>query len=260
MRNRPDTDLITKFFNEYVYVKHHCAEVRCFNSQVNFQTSKVVPAEKGRLVVGWFTNANYLACHLERLDGVSAYITVNPVSLARRPKEAENKLLNCRKGFCCDDQDITVIRYIIIDIDPPRVGNNMINSTDKELKDCLDTRDKIIVEIGDSFGFQNAIMPGISGNGAFILIRLSDFEKDEQLNQDIEEFLKYLSDKYKNSCCSIDYQTGNASRHLPIPGTWKYRNLVSTAARPHRQVAINLPSELNNARSIRSEGLASCSS
>lgn len=252
MKKYQDTELIQRFFKEYVYVKNCCAEVRVFGAAVNYKTNRVIRAEKNKIVTGWFTDADELVCELQRLDSVSAYMTVNPVTISRRPIEAKNKLQNYRKDFCCNDQDILVFRYLIIDIDPPRIGNTNVNSTDKELASCIDLRNQIIDEVGLS----HCSLTGTSGNGAFILVHLSDCEMGEIQNQKVEGFLKYISDKYKGNPCSVDTNTKNPSRHLPIPGTWKYRDLVSTNERPHRQVTIDFPEPgKTNDRPIRSDGM-----
>lgn len=253
MINKLNTDLIRTFFNDFIYVKNHCAEVRCFDSQVHFRTNRIIRQQK-TIVTGWFTSADELVCELQRLDGVSAYITVNPVSLARRPIEARNCLRNYSKGFCCDDQDITVFRYLIIDIDPPRQENVRVNSTEQELLSCIKLRNQIL----DKEGLSYCSLPGISGNGAFILVHLKDCEMGEELNQDVEEFSKYLSDKYKNNSCKVDANTRNPSRHLPIPGTWKFRDPIATQLRPHRQVTIDL--EARDAGAIRHQEMGDGSS
>ena len=122
--NPIDTKLIRKFFDTYIYVKNHCAEVRIFNARVDRQSNRIVrQPRKSRFsttVAGWFDRSDELACELSRVENCSCYITVNPASLSRRPVYARNKLQILRHEEFVLDQDITFCRYLIIDIDPIR--------------------------------------------------------------------------------------------------------------------------------------------
>ena len=96
-----------------------------------------------------------------------------------------------------------------------------------------------------------ACLPGISGNGCFILLSLEDHEDDENYKCNLTGFVKHIASRYDNEICKIDTNTCNPSRHLPIPGTWKYRDEVSSSLRPHRRVEI----ELLDAEKIRHIGM-----
>ena len=229
-----ERDTITKFFDKFLYVKNHCVEVRLFHSQIDYTSRQVVRTDKKLTVAGWFTDASQLVCELSRVNQVSVYATVNPVTLTRRPLHAKNTFKLLKQGEFATDLDISIIRYLIIDIDPIRLETQKkINSTDKELAECIAVRDAIVQEI-DS----DALFPGISGNGTFILVSLADYENDDTLHNDITRFVEYLALKYSNRFCKVDVQTRNPSRPLPLPGTRKFRDPVSTPDRPCRMVTI----------------------
>jgi hypothetical protein len=233
--NKIDFKSVEEFFN-LVYVPGHCCEVRVFSSWVDRTSRRIVRAEEKFTVAGWFDSYMELECELNRIENVSVYISVNPIPLTNRPRHARNNLSVLRQGDFVTDKHIHVVNHLIVDIDPIRLqGNSKVNSTNKELFECINVRDTIIKEIG----LENNCIYGISGNGAFILIALPDYKNDDTTIIKLSKFVNYLSQKYSNQHCVIDTQSKNASRHLALPGTWKHRSAVSTPDRPHRRVEIH---------------------
>ena len=242
--NQINTSLVEEFFNDIIFYKDACAEVRIFSSMVD-RTNHVIRSAYPTTVAGWFTRSDCLISQLSRVYNCSSYITVNPVALGRRPSHAKNNLKILRKGEFCTDQDILLIRYLIIDIDPPSKSSaRTLNSTNEELLNCISTRNKIISD----FGLTDHCLAGISGNGAFILISVPDYDLKSGISK-VAELTQAISNEYSNENCKVDINTKNPSRLLSIPGTTKYRDIVSSPERPHRRVEIFSPGLSNHATS-----------
>lgn len=238
--NQINKSLIEEFFNDIVKYDNACAEVRIFQAKVD-RSNRIVRSNHPTTVAGWFTRSDELACELSRIDNCSSYITVNPVGLGRRPSHAKNTLNILRKGEFCTDQDILVIRYLIIDIDPPsKTSARTQNSTNEELLNCISTRNRIIID----FGLPDHCLAGISGNGAFILISVPDYNLESGIKKNAE-LTQAISNQYSSDICKIDTNTKNPSRLLSIPGTMKFRDVISTPDRPHRRVEIHEPGQLH---------------
>lgn len=230
-------DIVKSFF-DLVCIPGHCCEVRCFDSLVNFKTRRVVrsPKDQNFTVAAWFDSWPELECELSRIEDVSCYISVNPVPLTNRPRNARNNLQVLKKGQFITDASIHTYKYLILDIDPIRLqGNSKVNSTNQELFECINVRDKIIKEIG----LEENCIYGSSGNGAFILISLPDMTNNDDTIIKLSKFVNYLASKYDNKNCVIDTNSKNASRMLGIPGTMKRRDSASSTERPHRYVEIH---------------------
>lgn len=235
--NTIDLKSVEDFFN-LVYVDGFCCEVRCFNSTVDSMSHMIVRSKDSHTVAGWFTSFAYLRCELSRIKDVSCYISVNPVKLERRPVLGKNNLRFLPKDGYATDSDIDHIRHIIIDIDPIRLpSKSKLNSTNQELFECINVRDKIIADLD----LRESCVYGISGNGAFILIDTTEerYENNETTRAEIFRFINYISQRYSNQHCRVDTNPINASRMLGIPGTYKYKDVFSTPDRPHRRVELH---------------------
>jgi hypothetical protein len=232
-----DYSLVENFFN-LVHVNGFCLEVRCFDAVVASGSHWITRSREKYTVAGWFTSYAELRCEISRIQNVSCYISVNPVKISRRPLRAKNSLKILKQGEFVLDSDIDLIRFIIVDIDPIRLpSQNKINSTNQELFECICVRDKII----EDFDIKDKAVYGISGNGAFILIDVTEynFPNTGETRTKIDKFIRYLSEKYKNKYCIVDTNSSNPSRMIGIPGTWKYKNEFSTPDRPHRKLDIH---------------------
>lgn len=234
--NQINKQLIEEFYTDIIQYPNSCCEVRVFNAQPD-RSNRIVRSSNKTTCAGWFTRSDELICELSRVENCSCYITVNPVELSRRPSHAKNTLKVLRKGEFATDNDILLIRYLIVDIDPPSKDSaRTINSTSEELLNCISVRNKIISDIN----IDNNCIAGISGNGAFILISLPDYQTDSGV-QKTAKLTQCISNGYSSELYKIDVNTKNPSRLLAIPGTVKFRNPVSTSERPHRRVEILVP-------------------
>jgi hypothetical protein len=235
--NQIDFKSVESFFS-LVHIPNYCCEVRCFDAEVDHRTRSIIRSKQSYTVAGWFTSFAELRCELARVKDVSCYISVNPVKIGRRPAHAKNTLKVLKKGEFTIDSDIDHIRFIIIDIDPIRLpSQNKINSTNQELFECINVRDKIIQD----FDLKDKCIYGISGNGSFILIDTTYPKIDNTIENktNISKFINYVSEKYSNKHCVVDTNSANASRMLGIPGTWKLKSAITSHDRPHRRVEIH---------------------
>jgi hypothetical protein len=245
--NQIDFNIVENFF-KLVYVNNYCCEVRCFNAMVDRRTHWIVRSQEPFTVAGWFTRFDELRCELSRIRDVSCYISVNPIKLGRLPNHAKNNLKILKTNEFCLDSDIAIIRHIIIDIDPVRLpSKSKVNSTNQELFECINVRDNILSDLD----LKDKSVYGISGNGAFILIDVSDpkLENNDQTKMNISKFINYISGKYSNKYCVVDTQSANASRMIGLPGSFKYKDIINTTDRPHRRVEIH--GQVNDAISVQ---------
>lgn len=240
--NEINKSIIEEFYNNIISYPNSCSEVRIFNAKVD-RSNWVVRCQDPFTVSGWFTDSSNLICELSRIHNCSVYITVNPVSLGRRPIRARNTLHVLRKGEFATDQDIAVIRYLIVDIDPieKEKKSRKVNSTDAELQACIDTRDRIV----DGLGLSDHCLSGTSGNGTFILISLPELDNDNSSKSKISSLVNHIYSNFSNDSCKIDINTKNPSRLIAIPGTVKYRDIISTPERPHRRVEVHRPGPIH---------------
>jgi hypothetical protein len=93
-----------------------CIEVRVF--KVGFAKSSFIVADSRypKNVSAWFERPEELLAQAKRLDGVSGYVTLNPVRsdlLARA-----NYLVKC--DHATKDEDIVALNWLYLDFDPTR--------------------------------------------------------------------------------------------------------------------------------------------
>lgn len=231
-----DRPIVESFFDKYLYHSEDtCVEMRVFNSYPS-STRHICANPQGiPTTCGcWTRLSDRFSDQAARVRGRSTYATINPVSVATRPTRAEDcfKVLNA--GEFAKDSDITVIKYVIIDIDPVTDGSRKCNSTNKELFECINVRDAIIKDLG----LYGSSLAGISGNGSFVLLRLNNLENEAESLNAMFDLFKDLDTKYSNNLAKVDINTMNPSRLIAVPGTWKYRGAEETPERPYRKVEI----------------------
>lgn len=167
----------------------------------------------GSTLAGWYDDLDRLAAQSSRLLTVSGYVTINPVRadlLAR----SDNRLSRVR--HTTRDEDVAVLRWLYLDIDPARPPD--VSSTDAELCAAVARRDAIL---GDQPELAASAMWGKSGNGAWILIRLPDYPSDAKHRGLIAETVRALGREYNDDAVLIDAATVNPSRLIGLPGTIK---------------------------------------
>jgi hypothetical protein len=236
--HRIDLDIAEKFFDDFIYVDGHCAEVRVWGARVNFSTNKIIKSENKQSVVsGWFTSGPELAFELSRIqDDLSAYVTVNPVNIGNRPRKSRNNLTHIKKGTLTTDEDISYIRWFIIDIDPRATeSRRKKNSSSSQFSSCIEVCNQIIDDKILSLSSSDFLC-GCSGNGTWIMVRLPDIENNSDIKDCIEYTVRYISNKYSNDDVDVDVNSKNPSRMLGIPGTVKFKAEKCDHDHPYRRI------------------------
>lgn len=242
MPHEIDTDAVRRFFDDHIYVEGFCAEVRVLCARVDPRSRLIVRNERKNTVVGWFTRSDELACELRRIRGASSYITMNPVALSGRPKEAENRLVQGRKGMFVESEDVAMWRYFMIDIDPPRTwaaNQKTKNSTDEERDACREMASQIVAD----FGLAEHAMIG-TANGAYVLVRVPDWPNKPDRRAWVQDTLARIASKYSTVRCHVDPGTYQPHQGVGIPGTYKFRGETETPDRPYRLVGLESTHDL----------------
>jgi hypothetical protein len=188
------------------------------------------PGFGGSTLAGWYDDVERLTAQSRRLRGVSGYVTINPVRadlLAR----CDNRLARVR--HTTRDADIACLRWLYLDIDPVRPPE--ISSTDSELAAALARRDAIL---GDHPELAASALWGRSGNGGWILIRLSDYPNDPPHRALVAEAVGTIARGYSDAAVLIDTATVNPARLIGLPGTLKAKG-SNRPERPWRLVTLD---------------------
>lgn len=222
-------------FISIILDSNHCCEIRGIKATIMNSGLIVSPQKYHRTVGGFFNDPPKMIAELKHFQGVSAYITVNPVN-RRLLGRTNNRMMILESGGATKDEDIECLRWLYIDIDCKRPSG--VSSTNEELASCIELRNKVLAE--ESKIRENSVW-GCSGNGAWILVRLEDWpNNDESKNRQVK-WLSHLAQKYGidgQSDTFIDQRTKNASRVMCFPGTLKCKgdNVIET---PWRLVTID---------------------
>jgi hypothetical protein len=230
-----DTVVARRFLDVLATPPAGCIELRVLRAAFDRQ-GRVCRADAsgggfgGSTLAGWFDNHERLLTEAQKLRGVSAYVTFNPVRpdlLAR----SDNRLTRAR--HTTRDVDILCLRWLYLDIDPLRPAE--ISSTDAELAAAIARRDAIL---GDQPGLAAAAAWGCSGNGAWILVRLPDYPNDPHHAALLTRSLAALDQKYSDNTVRIDTATANPARLIGLPGTLKAKG-SNRPERPWHRVTLD---------------------
>lgn len=235
-----DGDQIERFFNLHLKYPDSCVEIMALNAGYGVGRG-IVRSAKETAFGGWFTNPYEIAAEVSRLENVSAYWTVNPVLIDRRPRDGRNNLRMLRKNEGAKDQDIKIIRYMVIDIDP-RSRLVKGSSTDEELQDCLAIRDRIVIDRT----LADHSMVGMSGNGGLVIVRLPDMPNDEMTRASIASYIDSLSFYKGELGAHVDTQKSVSApcRMIAIPGTRKCKGDYETPTNPWRIATIDIKDDI----------------
>ena len=189
-------------------------------------------------VYGYFDNAELFAKAAIALDGLKPrpkgiYFTPNPCKPELLSRAANRLLAASKDRPLTSDQDISVIRWLLIDLDPARPSG--ISASSEELAAAL-KMGKEIVAFMTEFGFPRPVS-GLSGNGYHLNYRLPDLPNEAYVsgrtNGLIARSLAALAAKFAGSGVKVDITVGNAARIWKLYGTWACKG-DDTSDRPHR--------------------------
>lgn len=198
---------------------------------------RILKTDKGT-VSGYFDDNEKLINSIQKYVGkYDIYVTLNPTKdemLAR----CSNRLQTYAKNTS-SDQDIKVIRHVLIDIDPIRASG--ISATDEEKRAALELIKKIRKDlVADDF--PEPIVAD-SGNGYHMLLPVELANTKDNVAT-VKEFLGTLDFLYSNNQAQVDVTTYNPSRIVKLYGTKACKG-DDTEDRPHRwSMLVKVPEEL----------------
>jgi putative DNA primase/helicase len=215
---------------DYLVRPGECFEIRILDADEN-RAGKIVPADKyKKTYAGYFDDINAAVREAMRADGASVYITTNPVNPDLMARACNR--LRASKNTTSDD-DVVVIRHMLIDADPRRPAG--ISATDAERAAAIHKQGQIL---WDHPEIADASLVGSSGNGAFILVRLPDYPNDQEYRDLVGKALDFLAKRYSDGQVEIDTTTRNPARIGCLAGTPKCKG-ESLQLRPHRTSTID---------------------
>ncbi|MCX5812737.1 MAG: hypothetical protein NT178_09370 [Proteobacteria bacterium] len=170
---------------------------------------------------------------LEQCEHTGIYFTlqvIDPRLLARAFNRMKPGILGT------SDPNVIAYRWLPIDLGPVRPAG--ISSSDSELEQAYEMRERVIVWIAENLNFTNPVK-AMSGNGYHLLYKLPDLEANEQNKQFIKSILENIDEQFSTSKVSIDTAVFNPARIWKLYGTRTGKGDEVPAnqyreARPHR--------------------------
>jgi len=193
----------------------------------------------GKIVAGYYTDYTTAARDIEPFDGQAhLYATLNPCDM-KLMRRAHNRLAYNVKATA-SDRDIISILWFPFDVDPVRPADTP--SSDEELKEALDCRDRIIQEVFEPHGVP--VIPAMSGNGGHGLIPLIGYPNTAETQAQIKRLLDWLSETFTDETVLVDRTVGNPSRIWKVYGTLACKG-DNTSLAPYRRAFIDLPDTIH---------------
>jgi len=205
-------------------------ELRVFHSTFDNSGFVTGAQQYSKTLAGWYDDINHLVVDCKRLQGVSGYITVNPVNHALLGR-SYNRLAKAK--HTTSDADITKIRWAYIDLDPRRPAD--ISSTDEELSLAVERREDILAA---QPAIRRSAIWGKSGNGAWILVRLPDLPNDTAGREKVAKMIDLMAAIYSDEFVEVDVKTKNPGRVMCTPGLMKCKG-SNIPGRPWRMATID---------------------
>ncbi|MBI5843702.1 MAG: hypothetical protein HZB23_03430 [Deltaproteobacteria bacterium] len=193
------------------------------------------------IVYGYFDNASDFGRAAAMMAGLDKppkgiYFTPNPCK-PELLSRAANHLVGYQSSKdqpLTGDTDISIIRWLLVDLDPERSSGISASPEELELAKELG---KQVSEFMAETGFATPVK-AMSGNGYHLNYRLPDLPNEPEIsgraNGLIARSLAALADRFKGNGVKIDVTVANAARIWKLYGTRACKG-DNTPERPHRQ-------------------------
>ena len=179
---------------------------------------------------GYFKNVDNLIKHVGRYDNDNIYFVMNDINDGCYSRSQSEKIDIAKNTT--SDNDITIRRWLLVDIDPKRPAG--VSATDEEKSFAKEIGNKVFSFLRD-IGFSRPISAD-SGNGYHLLYRIY-LDNSSEATELVKKVLEVLSMYFSTDKADIDTTVFNASRITKLYGTMA-RKGRSTKERPHRESAI----------------------
>jgi hypothetical protein len=216
-----------------------CVELAFWGATYTRDRTRIVPFHIPTCYSGWFDSVAHLRAYARMAQGVSAYVTINPVN-PEKMAQARNKVIRISRGEGTDASSILFLKRILIDIDcerPPNMGGKC-SATQGELEGCLELRNVILEKRPEIAA--NSIW-GCSGNGGYILVDITELPNTRPNVDTVKKFLLSLAEDFGRKgrdAVHVDVAPHSPNSHIGLPGTMKCKG-ENTETRPHRLITVD---------------------
>lgn len=201
---------------------------------------------------GMFKTADSVIAELNKFDltGKNVYIIPQPLDESCYSMEQRDRFLQGVSG--AGDKDVTMYRWLFIDLDPKR--KTKVSATDAEREAAF----RKAAEIDKFLKEHNFYEPikAVSGNGAHLLyeVALANTEENRAL---VHKVLDALDVLFTDENVEVDVSNYNQSKPCKLYGTLAQKG-ANSPERPHRMSRIiSVPEELKVNEKAKLEWLAS---
>ena len=150
---------------------------------------------------------------IEKLEYHGTYFTLQVID-PRLIGRAFNRLKI--SDLTTADDNVLAYRWLPLDFDPVRPSG--ISSSDKELQESLELRERVVPIVRERYGFSSPVL-AMSGNGCHALFRLPSWPADQEHRDIVKGLLKGISDEFSTDTVNIDHSVWNPARIWKLYGT-----------------------------------------
>jgi len=187
---------------------------------------------------GYFSDHDAAANEIRAKDGKgNVFVTLNPVKRDLLGR-GNNRLIESsykHKLKRTKDGETICESWFFLDIDADRPSG--ISSTDAELQAAIEAANAVRDWLIAAGVPASAILTAKSGNGAYVLVRLPDYEVTPARTAIKAAFLKHLANLFNTPSIKIDQSVKNDARLMCALGTMKVKG-ENIPERPHRRSSI----------------------
>ena len=196
-----------------------------------------VRAMSGYTFSGYFRDREKLISELARHDDKTWYFVMNEINEGCYSREQNERILSKKGLKTTGDNEITAIKWILIDADPERATG--VSSTDAEKAKALETIKRVYKYLRQE-GFSDPVVCD-SGNGYHLLYSVDMMVEDAEYTK---KFLQAIDMLFSDADVKIDTSVFNPSRITKVYGTIA-RKGANTMERPHRSSGfVYIPEEI----------------